>query len=66
MADLASPVLREFLNIEHALDQWRQQRGYDAVGCGAAERMAFTAGYQAGVKAIDQVAQQRHLVPHDG
>jgi hypothetical protein len=59
-------VFREFEDIEHALELWREQRGYEAVGCGAAERQAFTAGWQMAIRTVDQVAQARYLVPHDG
>jgi len=66
VTSIQSPVFREFLSIERALEQWRSERGYEAVGCGAAERMAFTAGWQMAIRTVDQVAQQRYLVPHDG
>ena len=66
MTTIQSPVLREYLHIEHALELWRQQRGYELYGCGHAERMAFEAGYHAGIRAVDQAAQAAYLVPHDG
>lgn len=41
---------QELLAIEAALDHWRAERGWDMYGCGQAERLAFTAGYLAGVE----------------
>ncbi len=43
-------VQQELLEIEAALDHWRTDRGFEMYGCGQAERMAFTAGWQAHVE----------------
>ncbi len=59
-------VHQELLQVEAALEAWREERGWHAVGCGHAERMAFEAGYQAALRAIDQAAQARYLVPQHG
>lgn len=45
-----NPVHQELLQIEAALEHWRTERGFAMYGCGQAERLAFTAGYQAGLE----------------
>lgn len=40
----------DYERIEQAIDQWRQNRLFVAVGCGEAERQAFAAGYRAGAE----------------
>jgi hypothetical protein len=55
--------LRDYLSIEAALEHWRQARGYAAVGCGAAEHQAFTAGWQAALYALDQAGVTRFSYP---
>ena len=37
----------EYLQVDQALERWRQSRSYAPVGCAAAEATAFVAGWEA-------------------